>query len=116
MALLTPTAVTKAGIPDILTPQVAADVAGDRVKAASGIGIIVTNGDASPHTLTVAAPSATTQCAGYGDLPLPDLTLVVAAGDTGMITIPLKYAVNSEFTWTYDDVTSVTLSVLSYAP
>ena len=81
MATLTPQSISKAGIPDITSPLVAADSAGDSVSASSGIFILVANGDASSHTLTVARPSATANCGNLGELPVSDITLVVAAGD-----------------------------------
>jgi len=117
MTLLTVTRVSKAGVADVIGGLVAADVAGDSVGSSSGITILMNNADASPHTLTVSAPVATTNCTGYGSLPVADITLVVAAGDLGAVTIPLNYIDGSgNFAWTYDAVTSVTVGVFSAAP
>ena len=117
MATLTVTAVTKAGIADIDTGLAAADVAGDTVDASSGLLVAMFNGDAAPHTLTIAAPSATANCGNLGTLDVDPITLVVAAGDTGLLAIPLGYSdASNNFTWTYDAITSVTIGVFSLAP
>ena len=117
MAKLTPTAVKKAGIADLDTALVAADVAGDSVDQSSGLLIVMKNADASPHTLTVAKPVASADCGEFGALTVADLTLVVAAGDTGFLTIPNGYInAGGDFAWTYDAVTSVTVGVFSLAP
>ena len=117
MAKLLVTAITKAGLAGITTSLVAADVAGDSVDTSSGIFIVVANGDGSPHTLTVAAPVATAGCGNLGALDVDDITLVVAAGDTGFVSIPLGYVNGSgDLGWTYDAITSVTVGVFSIAP
>ena len=116
MANLTVQAITKAGITDILANLDAADVAGDDVAQSSGLLIVVDNADVGSHTLTVAAPVANADCDPYGSLPVADLTLVVAAGTYGFITIPPGYGASNLFSWTYDDVTSVTVGVFSLAP
>lgn len=117
MAELTVQAISKAGIPDLSSALVAADVAGDSVRQSSGIFIAVSNADAAPHTLTVAAPTSTTNCGGYGALDVEDITLTVAAGDTGFVSIPPAYIDgNGDYSWTYDAVTSVTVGVFSISP
>ena len=116
MAELTPIAVTKAGIANIETGLVAAASGGDSVKAASGLMIVVANGDVSPHTLTVSAPTSSENSPNFGELPVADLTLAVAADSVGAIAIPPGYATLGNFNWSYDDVTSVTVGVYSIAP
>jgi hypothetical protein len=117
MAVLTVTPIQKAGIADVIAGLTAADVAGDSVQSSSGIFIAVNNGDASPHTLTIAAPVATTDCGAYGALAVADITLVVAAGDVGFVSVPLAYTDSgNSFSWTYDAVTAVTVGVFSIAP
>lgn len=117
MALLSVTPITKAGIPNFAGTLVAAEAAGDSVNSSSGIFITMANGDASAHTLTVAAPVSSTNCGGYGALPVDDIPLVVAAGGLGVVAIPSNYIDgNGNFAWTYDDVTSVTVGVTSIAP
>ena len=115
MALLTVTPITKAGVNQD-GAGVAADVAGDSVVSSSGIFIEVTNGDASSHTATVAAPSATTTTANFGSLPLTDIVITVPAGETRSFTVPAGYAdSSSNFAWTYDAITSMTVGVFSRA-
>lgn len=116
MATLTVQNVSKAGLADLSGALAAADAAGDQVAAAGGLLLVVENGDASSHTVTVARPSATANVGGYGDLAVADLTLTVAAGDIGFLTIPSKYADGSNFAWTYDAVTSLGVGVFSLAP
>lgn len=116
MATLTVQSITKAGLADLSGALTAADAAGDQVVASSGLLLVVENGDASSHTVTVARPSATTNVGGYGDLAVENLTLTVGAGDIGLLTIPAKYADGSNFVWTYDDVTGVAVGVIALAP
>jgi hypothetical protein len=113
MAELTPKQIDETGFADLATTiSTAAAAGGDQVRYSSGMFIAVNNGDASSHTLTVAAPVSTVGVQGYGDLPLSDITLVVAAGDIGVVRVPAKYQQNGFVNWTYDAVTSVTVDVL----
>ena len=116
MAELTVRSVTKAGINDLSTALASADAVGDSVKQAQELLIVMENADSGAHTLTVAAPIATTECGNFGELPVADLTLVVAAADIGILTIPAGYGDGVDFSWTYDDVTSVKIGVFSLAP
>ena len=117
MALLTVQSVSKAGIADAIGALAAADVAGDSIGSSAGILIVVDNADASPHTLTIAAPVASADCGNLGALDVDPITLVVAAGNTGFLTVPLGYGdASNNFAWTYDAVTSVTVGVFSLAP
>lgn len=115
MALLTVTAIDKDGV-DQAGAAVAADVLGDSVVASSGIFIEITNGDASPHTATVAAPVASAVCEPYGALTVSAIAIVVPAGETRSFTIPAGYSdASNQFAWTYDAVTSVSVAVFSLA-
>lgn len=116
MAILTVTNVSKAGLADVSGALTAADAAGDQVPRAGGLLIAFENGDTSAHTVTVTRPVPTTPVAGYGDLPVADLTLTIAAGDIGFLAIPTKYADGANFSWTYDAVTSLSVGVFSLAP
>lgn len=114
MAELLVQSVAKAGIADVLGALAAADVAGDSVPQSSGLLIVMDNADGSAHTLTVAAPSANSNCGNLGILDVEDITLVVAAGDIGFTNIPAGYTdANGDLSWTYDAVTSVTIGVFS---
>lgn len=114
MAELTVNAITQDGV-DQSALAVAADVAGDSVRSANGIFIFIDNADASPHTLTVAAPKASTICPPYGELPIAAIAITVPAGETRSLTIPAGFADSGLFNWTYDAVTSVTVGVFSLA-
>lgn len=116
MALLAVTSISKAGEADLDAILAAAAAGGDDVAASSGLLVVMKNADASPHTLTVAAPVASQDCGNLGSLDVDPIALVVAAADTGVVTIPLGYAVNGLFSWTYDAETSVTIGVVSLAP
>ena len=114
MATLTPQQISKAGILDLNGALAAADVAGDAVRAAGGLLIVMENLDVAPHTLTIAAPAATANCGNLGDLAVAAIALVVAAGDTGLLHVPAGYVDSSNnFTWTYDAVTTVSIGVFS---
>lgn len=115
MALLTVNNIDQAGL-DISATAVAADVAGDSVKAASNLLIYVENNDAGAHTVTVAKPQATAQCGNLGTLTVNDIVISVPAGEARSFTIPQGYSdASGNFAWTYDAVTSVTIGVFSLA-
>lgn len=116
MATLTPTRISAAGLADFTASLSAADVLGDQVSAANRLLVVMENGDAGSHTLTIAKPAASVNCSGYGDLTVDDLTLTVASGNVGFLTIPGKYADGANFEWTYDDVTSVNIGVFTLVP
>ena len=118
MALLTVQRISKVGTADLVAALTAADAAGDTVTAASGLIIVVDHATGGgSHTLTVAAPVATVDNPRYGDLPVAALTLTVASGDTGVLTVPPGYAnASGLFAWTYDAVTDVTVGVFAIAP
>ena len=112
MAALTVQGITKAGL-DIRSNLTPAEVTGDTVAASGGLLFSVTNGDGSPHTVTVSAPVATTTCGGFGSLPVADIAIVVGATSSTEFVIPGGFAANGLFTITYDAVTSVEVGVFS---
>ncbi len=117
MAVLTVNSIQKAGIADLDAVLQAADVAGDNYPGSSGTFIAMKNDDGSPHTLTIAAPAATANCGNLGELPVADITLVVAAADIGFVSVPAGYTdASGNYSWTYDAVTSVTIGAFSIAP
>jgi len=117
MATLTVNSIQKSGIADLDAVLVAAAALGDDYPASSGTFVVMKNADVSPHTLTVAAPSSTTDSDNLGELAVEDITLIVAAADVGFVSIPAGYVDGSgNYAWTYDAETSVTVGVFSIAP
>jgi hypothetical protein len=117
MAELTVNAIQKVGTPDIDADLTAADVAGDSYKQSSGTFIMMSNADASPHTLTVAAIASTTDTPNLGALDVENIVLTVGAGKVGLVSVPSGYTdADGNYSWTYDDVTAVTIGVFSIAP
>lgn len=116
MAELTVQQVSKSGVADVETALAAADATGDSVRQAEGLLLVVNNGDASSHTITVSAPKSTQNCGNLGALPVSDISFVVAAGDIGFLTIPAGYGNGDFFQWSYDAVTSVSVGVFSLSP
>ena len=115
MADLTPIAITKAGF-DLPTQLVAADVAGDNFSSTSnGIFFVIENTDASPHNMTIVAPVANTKTSQFGNLPVTDLDIVVAAGETQAFTVPIGYQVTGKFLFTYDSITGIKVGGFSIA-
>jgi hypothetical protein len=114
MAELTVQSIAKAGVSGVVAALAAANVAGDSVKQASGLLIVMDNADSGPHTLTVARPSATVNCGNVGLAALSDIALVVAAGEIGFVNIPSGYVdAAGDLSWTYDAITSVSIGVFS---
>jgi hypothetical protein len=75
--------------------------------AGRGYALVVINGDASPHTATITTPGT------KNGLAVADATLVVAAGDTGLIALTNDFrGANDRAAVTYDAVTSVTVAVI----
>lgn len=119
MAELTVLPIGKVGL-DQAASGVAVDVAGDTVKAASGLLFQVINSDNSIRTITIAAPVASVICPPFGSLPLADIVHVLADGSVTpteiSFTIPLGYAdANNNFFISYDTDTSTTIGVFSLA-
>ncbi|WP_411118989.1 hypothetical protein [Streptomyces sp. 058-1L] len=95
------------GLPDIEGAAVAAAALGDTAPCGPGRFLVVVNGDASPHTATVATPGT------VSGLAIPSATLVVAAGETGLLPLaPVFRGTSGRAAITYDAVTSVTVAVL----
>ncbi|MFE7947415.1 hypothetical protein [Streptomyces sp. NPDC057426] len=107
MAALTATLVpTLGGVADIEGAAVAAAGGGDTAPVGPGHFLFVANGDASPHTATIATPGTVD---GH---PVADATLVVAAGEFGIIPLTTLFRGSTGLaSITYDAVTSVTVAV-----
>lgn len=102
MATITPQAVTASGTALTLA---AATSGGDSVHNARGATLVVSNGDASSHSVTF---TGVVECTQGG---LHDVTVAVAAGATEHIPVPSQAidpaTGNAAITWTA--VTSVTV-------
>lgn len=106
MAALTTNTVPVDGGLGVEDTAVPATVSGDTAECGPGIFLAVVNGDASPHTATIATPG---EVAG---LAVADATLVVGAGETGIIPLPRLFAgATGRASITYDAVTSVEVGV-----
>lgn len=82
---------------------------GDTCETGAGVVLLVKNGDASSHTVTLATPGVVD-----GDLAVADRTVTVAAGAEKAIPVTNRYRDPStgRAAITYDDVTSVTVTVI----
>ncbi|MER6603911.1 hypothetical protein [Streptomyces parvus] len=107
MAALTETTVsTVGGIADIVAAATPAAGGGDTAPIGPGYFLVVVNGDASPHTATIATPG---KVKGHA---IADATLTVAAGDTGIIPLTnLFRGATGRASITYDAVTDVGVAV-----
>jgi hypothetical protein len=108
MANLTVTSVPiDGGLADLAGAAVAAAGGGDTAPVGPGRFLFVANGDASPHTATLATPGT------VKGLDIENPALTVAAGEYGIIPLPSILAgTNGRAAITYDGVTSVTVAVL----
>lgn len=114
MAVLTRADVTKAGRADLDALLVAAASGGDQVANDDNTLIIVKNGGGSSVTVTVTAQKSEVTVPGFGTFTVSDISLVVAAGDIGLITAP-KAAYNNadgKVAIGYSGVTSVTVGAV----
>jgi hypothetical protein len=107
MAALTTTTVPVDGGLSIEGNDAAAAGGGDTAECGAGIFFVMKNADASPKTATIATPGS------VSGLAVADATLVVAAGETGIIPLPRLFAgATGRAAITYSAVTSVTVAVL----
>jgi hypothetical protein len=86
----------------------AATSGGDTCATGSGLVLLVKNGDASSHSVTLATPGT------VDGLAIADRTVAVAAGVTAMIPLPDLYRdpATGLCSLTYTAVTSVTVAVV----
>ncbi|MBD0838787.1 hypothetical protein [Streptomyces sp. TRM68416] len=101
---LTPVPVAT-GIADVAAQAVDAAAGGDTAPVGPGRFLYVANGDAAPHTVTVATPGT------VKGLAVADASLVVAAGDHGILPLAGVYrGANGRAAITYDGVNLVTVA------
>jgi hypothetical protein len=83
----------------------------DKAPTGPGVVLLVKNGDASAHTVTLAVPET------VDSLTVNSRTVPVPAGDTGFIPLLDLYKDPADglATFTYDAVTSVTVAVIRAA-
>lgn len=82
---------------------------GDTCQTGAGVYLLVKNGDASAHTVTIATPGVVD-----GDLAIADRAVSVGAGVTKAIPVTDRYRdpATGVASITYDNVTSVTVAVI----
>lgn len=87
----------------------AASGGGDACATGSDVKLLVKNGDASSHTVTLVTPGTVD-----GDLAIADRAVAVAAGATAAIPVTDRYRdpATGLASLTYDAVTSVTVAVI----
>ncbi|GEC02956.1 hypothetical protein SSP24_06110 [Streptomyces spinoverrucosus] len=93
------------GIADVAAQAVAASGGGDAAPVGPGRFLYVANGDAASKTVTIATPGT------VSGLAVADASLVVAAGDHGIIPLANVYrGANGRAAITYSAVTGVTVA------
>lgn len=105
MATLSAQPVTHAGLTPTLTT---ASAGGDACKSGTGVLLVVKNGDAASHTVTLVTPGT------VDGLAIAERTVTVAASATAYVPVTDTYRspTTGLASWTYDAVTSVTVGVL----
>ncbi|HCA88169.1 MAG TPA: hypothetical protein DEQ61_23515 [Streptomyces sp.] len=95
------------GLPNLAGAAVAATALGDTAPVGPGRFLAVVNGDTVSHTVTVVTPGT------VSGLAIPDATLTVAAGKSGLLPLaPVFRGTSGRAAITYDEVTEVTVAVL----
>lgn len=86
----------------------AATAGGDDVPTGSGVLLVVKNGDASSHAVTLVTPGT------VNGLAIADRAVTVAAGKTELIPLTGDYRdpTTGRASITYDGVTSVSVGVV----
>lgn len=105
MAALASTMVPLSGATVVFT---AAAAGGDTCQTGPGVLLLVKNGDAAPHTVTLVTPGT------VRGLAIADRTVAVAAGaEVGIpVTHDYRDPATGRASITYDGVTSVQVAVL----
>ena len=90
---------------------VAAAAGGDEFPFLPNVFFGVKNGDASPHTVTIAANTTSLKTGvSAGTLTISDIVVSVPAGGERIIGVPAAYAASGVVSVTYDAVTSMTVA------
>ncbi len=113
MAALTIQTIGEAGVQ---STYAAATSGGDTARNDNGdVFLHVKNGDASSHTVTVTAQTASATVPGMGTTTKANVAVAVPAGEERMIGPFARLAFNdasNDVAITYDDVTAVTIAAL----
>lgn len=107
MATVATTSVQLAGTS---VPFSAASAGGDAGQTGPAILLLVKNGDASAHTVTLTTPGT------VNGLAIADRAVAVPAGSTVAVPLTNDYRDGSTglASWSYDAVTSVSVAVVSH--
>lgn len=110
MSLLTTQEMTVAGLE---ATYAAATAGGDTVVADGKTFLHVKNGGGAPITVTIPKAANSTSKAGYGDIALADISVVVTNAEERMIPIPpASHAPGGIASIAYTAVTSVTVAAI----
>jgi len=112
MADLTIQNVTEAGIDPTMESAAAG---GDAALNDGRVILLINNGDASSHTVTVTAQTTSFDDQQYGDATKSDASILVPAGSEALIGPFAPQAFNDsngDIQITYDAVTSMTIAAL----
>lgn len=111
MAQLTTQEITQDGIGPTYA---SATSTGDTFIADGRTFLHVKNGGGSPVTVTVTAVRASVGLAGFGDIPIDDISVSVPAttGDKMIAVDPAGHASAGVATVTYSGVTSLTIAAI----
>lgn len=91
----------------------AAAAAGDKFTTNGRTALLVKNGGAGAINVTIPKVRSLVEVPEYGELAVSDLTLQIAAGESGILApAPGAYASGGQVEVNYDDVTSVTVAVV----
>lgn len=89
----------------------ACDILGDTVIYTSDTLVEITNGDASPHQVTIPVIDSACECAG-AQATLSNIVVSIPAGESRVFQVTDHYNsnVSGGITFNYDAVTSMTIS------
>ena len=110
MALLTTQEITQDGLE---ATYASATSTGDTFIADGRTFLHVINGGGAPITVTIPATRPSVGLAGFGDIPIDDIAVVVTNGEERFIAVdPAGHASAGVATVTYSGVTTVTVAAI----
>lgn len=114
-AIAVTTVTTTSPISDVISKEQAATSGGDTAVNDGNTYLVVKNGDASSHTITVTPTLSTLTMPGVGQVTVSTSATAVAAGKEAIIGPFAPSAwnnANGSISITYDAVTSVTIGAV----